>query len=542
MSGANQRSAAISQAVATSQPSSTMRRSQQSAPKESKQAPRCVYFNVGVYDMSDPDEPEQVEQLQAGKTYTLVITCEEDRSAINQHIRQDGQRVTGRFYLAISYSYDVSVTTPTRAKQWVPFEGVFDDQSRHDFTLPADFPTCTLTINILFKTPQRPAPMSAVQYPLPVCGQKAPPSEIFKIAQIDQRLPEKTAILLVESAAQRHQVRLRGWSEAGQQLDKETAIRALISIEELQKYREKQQKQHFTPEAILNRLTYFSRHNPPALLKWLQTLLHTYQEPFNLIIVDLTEQEIPWELVEIQPKLYLGACARVVRWLGAQFFEITRILSAQPDSHVGPIISYLDTAIEAELIHDEQAALQRLTGTALPSLTDLNRRLQVSLDDVGMIYIGCHGRSGQQLLQQDVPELSSIMLERLYRCASPRLTVFINACESARTIKKSLDDRSNFVDAFLGYCASGFIGTLIQVDIATASTIAGHILRATLQPGGVQIAEMLRILRKTELEKLKQMAFPTRTDYYRFIDTFMYVYYGNPLARLRLYAREEVGQ
>jgi hypothetical protein len=271
--------------------------------------------------------------------------------------------------------------------------------------------------------------------------------------------------------------------------------------------------------------------------------LYTYQEPFNLIIVDLTEQEIPWELVEIQPELYLGVCACVVRWLPAQYFEVTRILSAHPDSHVGPVISYLDTAIEAELIHNEQAALQQLAGPALPSLTDLKRRLQASLDDVGMIYIGCHGRSGQQLLQQDVPELSSIMLENLYKCASPRLTVFINACESARTIKKSLDDRSNFVDAFLGYCASGFIGTLIQVDIATASTIASHILRATLQPGGVQIAEMLRILRKTELEKLKQMAFPTKRDYYRFIDTFTYVYYGNPLARLRLYARrEEVGQ
>jgi hypothetical protein len=331
------------------------------------------------------------------------------------------------------------------------------------------------------------------EYALPICGQEAPPSEIFEIAQINQRLPEKTAFLLVEQSAQKHQIRLRGWSEAGQQLDLVAGMLVMLSIEELQAYRKKQKRQQLTPNAILNRLTHFSRHNPPPLLKWLQTLLHTYQEPFNLIIVDLTEQEIPWELVEIQPKLYLGVCARVVRWLRAQFFEVKRILSTQPDNHIGPVISYLDTDIKAELIHDEQAALQLLVGPALPSLTDLKQRLQTSLDDVGMIYIGCHGRSGQHLLQQDVPELSSIMLESLYKCASPRLIVFINACESARTIKKSFDDRSNFVDAFLGYCASGFIGTLIQVDIATASTIAGHILRATLQPGGVQIAEMLRI-------------------------------------------------
>lgn len=100
--------------------------------------------------------------------------------------------------------------------------------------------------------------------------------------------------------------------------------------------------------------------------------------------------------------------------------------------------------------------------------------------------------------------------------------------------KKSPDDKSSFVDTFLAYGAGGFIGTLARIDIRTASAIAEQILLSAVQPGGVQVAEQLRLLRKAAIEQMKQKALAQQADYYHVIDTFMYVYYGNPLARLQL--------
>jgi hypothetical protein len=564
----SQRSAAISEAIALRQPRATTRQNTRQYTRP-QHTPRLVYFNVGVYDISDPDESEPVEQLQAGETYLLTITCEDAPSSINQQIRQDGQPIAEHFDLGLSYAYDVNVTSPiTPAKQWFTFDGIFHDQFPHALILPADLPSCMLTINIKLKTHQRPFPITVAQYELPVRGQEiaAPPIEIFEIAQINQQLPAKTAILLVESATQAHQVRLRGWSEVGQQLDNTIAINSIVSIEEIPRYwkrmkqihlkemeqqkKEKEERQHIedeknTPDKILKKLAYLSRTSFPQLQSWLNKLLIDAQEQLDLIVVDLTEKEFPWELLEMSGNRYLGVCARVIRWLPTFYFEMRRKLTIESDFHEGSVISYLDPSFKTDLqlqYEYEQNTLQYLNGITCPSLPDIRKQLDNLPEKTGLIYIGCHGRDGRHLLQQGMSVFSSIMLEGMDSDRLLHLTVFINACESARTIKNDWNDPSNFVKTFLAYGVSGFIGTLAQIGVHTAPTIARQILLAALQPGGVQIAEMLRILRKTEIEKLKQIASPTEDDYYRVIDTFMYVYYGNPLARLQLYRKEEDGQ
>ena len=67
-------------------------------------------------------------------------------------------------------------------------------------------------------------------------------------------------------------------------------------------------------------------------LTWLNKLFTDYQEPFNLIIVDLTDKEIPWELLEFEEGLYLGAYARVVRWLPTHRFLVRPTLSIAPNA------------------------------------------------------------------------------------------------------------------------------------------------------------------------------------------------------------------
>lgn len=559
-------------ALPVTTPASTprMRSRQPSTPRE-----KTVYFNINVYDMHDnhpahdnradygacdigeSDDPEIVEVLQAGKSYLLAITCEKRPSSINEHLKQDGQSVAGDFSLILSYAYtNTSVTTPiTPAKMVFDFPAIFDEQFTHMFTLPADFPACTVTLLLKLKTARRPFPIFVAQHTLAVGGwQPAPELEIFRVSRINQRLPEKTALLLVEAveSSVKHRVheqliRLRGWHEGGLQLDEPVMVKAIVSVEELQAYRLAEKKARLGPEAILKRLTNFSRNSSPRLLNWLNRCFLNYHEHFNLIITDLTDREIPWELLQFDPGLYLGACARVVHWLPTQYFsKETRALSVKAERHEGPVISYVDQELGADEIEPEQEALRVLTTEPYASLVALRKRLHDSLEDVGLIYIGCHGLRGQGVgsLQGGVPELASIMLEGIYFCETPRLTVFLNACESARIIKKSPDDQSSFVEAFLAHCARGFIGTLARVEILTASRIAQQILLAAARPRGVQPAEQLRLLRKNEIERLRAAerdGTAESADYFRVIDTFMYVYYGNPLARLHLHQRKEPG-
>jgi hypothetical protein len=545
------RSTAITEAIATPQSFSTTHQSIRPL-KVTSQQEKYLYFNLGIYTLEDFD---QVDELQAGNSYQLVISCDEKPSTIDPHLKQDGKPVAGAFSLILLYRYNGNITIPIMpAKEILPFEDAFEEFF-YEFTVPADFPACNLSLTLRLTTPLRQAPMWVAEYTLPVRGlQNALPLEILTVSQINSRLPEKTAILLVEMATsqtvQGPLLHLRGWTETGQQLDDVEVMNVIVSIEKLRVYRQKQHKYNLSPAQILSRLRNFSRNNSLQFLSWLNKLFTDYQEPFNLIIVDLTDKEIPWELLEFEEGLYLGAYARVVRWLPTHRFLVRPTLSITPNCHEGPIISYLDEKLGSELIQDERSALQSLVGKPYSSLPELKMRLADSLEEVGLIYIGCHGTEGQGgqglgNLQQYVPELSSIMLEGTYHCQSPRLTVFMNACEAARTINKSADDRSNFVDVFLAHCASGFIGPLAQVDIQTASIIGKRLLLAAAQPGGVQIAELLRILRKNEimqLEELKKSNLAQEKDYYRVLDTFMYVYYGNPLAYLQLHPRKEPRQ
>ena len=230
---------------------------------------------------------------------------------------------------------------------------------------------------------------------------------------------------------------------------------------------------------------------------------------------------------------------RVVRWLPTQYFTELRTLSVEPEWHSGPVISYLDPHFGREEIEPEQQALQSLTGQAYPSLSALRKRLNDSLENVGLIYVGCHGEDGQHLLQQKVPELSSIMLEGMHKSVVSQPTVFINACESARTVTGRPDDASNFVETFLEYGAAGFIGTLARVGVQNASMIAHHILLTAMETDGVQIAELLREMRQYAIERLRQQSIELSDDHYFALDVFMYVYYGNPLTRLQLHPRQE---
>jgi hypothetical protein len=238
---------------------------------------------------------------------------------------------------------------------------------------------------------------------------------------------------------------------------------------------------------------------------------------------------------------------QIARWLPFRCFARGRRLRVKKRAHTGRIISYIDPGLDDAKIQAERNTLQRLRAQVYPTLKELELHMGKPLQGVGLVYIGCHGRDGNRLvdaskanfeMQTPSDVLKAIRLEALYFAPDPQLTIFVNACEAARVIRNSLLNRSSFVEGFLTHCASGFIGPLAPVDIQNASQIASDFLSIISSDQETSIIEALRNLREQAV-KLMQSAWhlpenEKRKELYRVLDTFMYVYYGNPLAHLRL--------
>ena len=148
----------------------------------------------------------------------------------------------GAFSLILSCKYDHSIGTPILpTKEARSFSGLLAGQTEyieHEMFLSPKLPAGNLTLNLEIKTALNKYPQWIGRYTLPVQEQQpVPEMEIFTVSQINQRLPQQTAILLVESATrhteQRQLIRLRGWSATGQQLDNTALMQTIVSIEKL---------------------------------------------------------------------------------------------------------------------------------------------------------------------------------------------------------------------------------------------------------------------------------------------------------------------
>src|SRR5579883_1949588 len=239
--------------AATQQTSPTTRQDQRTrAPKSPTQKEKAIYFGIALYERDELGKPNSVEELQSGKTYTLVVTCDTRRSPMKSTLLQEKTVVAGAFSLSLSYTYSKSTTIAFPPREERSFEGVFEGEEEYELVIPADLPDGNVRISLGIAQAPRKYPSEITHYTLPVRGQQEDPiMEIFKMGQINHRIPEKTAILLVETVARHDEytstLRLRGWSRDGQQLDHQDAFDGIISIEELRKYRQEAYGHHLDP-------------------------------------------------------------------------------------------------------------------------------------------------------------------------------------------------------------------------------------------------------------------------------------------------------
>jgi hypothetical protein len=204
----------------------------------------------------------------------------------------------------------------------------------------------------------------------------------------------------------------------------------------------------------------------------------------------------------------------------------------------GSVVAYLDKQLGMQEIENEHIILEKLAPKWCSTLMDLEDRIRQSLQQVGLIYIGCHGKDGITLQQQHPGQLTAYHLVQIHKHQEPRPIALINACESSRIIRDNEWGDGSFVEILLHRCVSGYIGPMAKVGTTEASHIAARIMEAATQEKGVRIAEILRRLREEAVQKYAEVysrPHGERKEYeYNLLYTLMYVYYGNPLACLYL--------
>jgi uncharacterized Zn finger protein len=87
-------------------------------------------------------------------------------------------------------------------------------------------------------------------------------------------------------------------------------------------------------------------------------------------------------------------------------------------------------------------------------------------------------------------------------------------------------------EVLLARVANGYIGTSSEIDTQYAAQVAQRILTEAASNKGVQLSMILRKIRQTAVTKLEESA--CQKNWYNFMDAFSYIYYGNPLIRLKL--------
>lgn len=373
-------------------------------------------------------------------------------------------------------------------------------------------------------------------------------SKMFPIRQvyISQKLPPEIGILYVFEAGEDCYQAIGGNAESKDILQIAAQRYPRLALGEMV-------TSHITPEmempeTIRDLMTEFSYHQLD-IRKWVKELKQRFGESLLLVIVDYTDAEVPWEMLEISPGKYLGAEITTARWQHIIGEDDHVYLEVAHYECRGKVLAYLNRT-ELKETQQEAAFLQKLHSVSYDDISKFREYLQQTESGFGLVYMACHG-----MFDQDVRRLAlgaetnteqRLTLMNLRRWTlnllkeSPSV-VFINACHSGRLHQDDYRicarDRVGFAELFLGKGSRAVIGTLGGVSDEFAARIGKLLIEKVKSSPTVPLATILKNIRADAVNKLANNF--TDENLLEFIYTFMYVYYGNPLLRLRLALREE---
>lgn len=303
------------------------------------------------------------------------------------------------------------------------------------------------------------------------------------------------------------------------------------------------------PSQILAVMREFSKDNREVPL-WVNELRAAVDDDLHLVIIDHSGFEIPWELLTLPishsgTETYLGAAVSTSRWQDIRDDRTfgDRLLRVEYQEHIGRIAAFVDVQAlknggqESGILAEMHAAVEN-------GLKPLEDRLTRPEEGFGLVYLACHGHwvpsllgfaLGSDVETGDQLVLGLLQAKQLRLFEHSSAVVFINACHSGRMFKEEeyLDTARlrGFPELFIGKGAAGVIGTTGFVNDAFAAKMANWLLR-TLQTTEEPVSKLLQMWRASVVEDLP--AAPSEHDNVALLNAFMYVYYGNPLSRLRI--------
>lgn len=284
----------------------------------------------------------------------------------------------------------------------------------------------------------------------------------------------------------------------------------------------------------------WSRNNL-SITAWLESLRNAAAEDLPLVIWDSTGYDIPWELFYLpgdpaagRPAGWLGAVIPVARKVTIRAYgQAWDPWEATDHSAAGQVVVTIHPAMAAD--REFLAALNPLD----VSQEDVVRHLAEGRDDVGLLYIACHGKyDKKQMLRLRLGKLSLREFDEneLPGVGRRHGVVFLNACHSGRMTWDSGQNIAlfGFAEVFLRKGAIAVLGVLGKIETNLASRVAADIISRVLHYPGTPLAVILRDVRAAIASEVDAAGPRSKEALKRFLYTFMYVLWGSPHAYLSL--------
>ncbi len=250
----------------------------------------------------------------------------------------------------------------------------------------------------------------------------------------------------------------------------------------------------------------YAKKSLGSLLEWLRETIAYFQNQCNLAIVDLTSQQISWERIELKTNVYLGVEAKVVRWVEQESRGEKILLDlAQSKKYEGRLVDYKHPLnLNCDDIDNELNSWRQ----------DLCKHKQ---QPVAIGLLNCHQR------------LTDISFETVARRVDDySLFLFANCPYSALVIWED-ESPCGVAATALSEVASGYLGTMGEIDTGFAEQLQAKFLELARQKNGVKPVDFLRSLRFTYAKMLLSDDDLKRERAERLLPyAFSYVYYGNP--------------
>jgi hypothetical protein len=512
-------------------------------------ADRNFYFDLQVFsknEESDEESAETVMFLEAGGRYRLHVTV-----GLNEYNPPIGTADISRrvqYPVKIGRTLALFLDTHSSIKAITSSQAeLLDVRTYHewncDFVLEIDAanPSGDITLLLLYSESDPIATLNqALSLVLPVKGNlSSPPVPIKHILPLELEPPPDTVFLYVNAAIE-NEFELIGWES--KQSDCPTTLNPINILSPIIFHETTSEDDYI--RTLQNQVHDLSVNNAGNISIWAGDILQRYEKSCCIVVIDQADSGIPWEMLHLSEGRYLGAEARVVRWVEAQYRGGALAMQFQHDQLDGRVVACVPP------IHTETDFLEAIAAELAETPEDLQDYLfpDETREPVGFVYMTLNGL----LLYGDEHDAIDTLLQRY----SEQYQVRFNDIEGLLQLRPFFLVSTPFsgrifrhgryscglVKAALTQVASGYIGTLGPVDREYAFWFARKLFEAAQSPEGANPAEVLRILRAEAAEEVRKPSITPRQRQaarrrLRYLS--LYVYYGNPNIRLRLSARGE---